>query len=104
VDAVALENLRDSFDTSQLLRLVDRLDVCLVELGGITSIRDELLRLHAMALTIVEGIALTVPAESACIWTEAQSLQMDLEALVSWARSAQLIIAPLINLAPQHEA
>jgi hypothetical protein len=75
-----------------------------VELGGITSIRDELLRLHAMALTIVEGIALTVPAESACIWTEAQSLQMDLEALVSWARSAQLIIAPLINLAPQHEA
>jgi hypothetical protein len=29
VDAVALENLRDSFDTSQLLRLVDRLDVCL---------------------------------------------------------------------------
>jgi hypothetical protein len=29
---------------------------------------------------------------------------MDLEALVSWARSAQLIIAPLINLAPQHEA
>ena len=104
VDAVALENLRVSFDTSQLLRLVDRLDVCLVELGGITSIRDELLRLHAMALTIVEGIALTVPAESACIWTEAQSLQMDLEALVSWARSAQLIIAPLINLAPQHEA
>src|SRR3546814_4941274 len=40
-------------------------DLCLVELGGITSIRDELLRLHAMALTIVEGIALTVPAESA---------------------------------------
>jgi len=27
VDAVALENLRDSFDTSQLLRLVDRLDL-----------------------------------------------------------------------------
>jgi len=55
-----------------------------------------------MALTIVEGIALTVPAESACIWAEAESLQMDLEALVSWARAAQLLIAPLIDLAPNH--
>ncbi|KJS33714.1 MAG: tnpA repressor protein TnpC, partial [Pseudomonas sp. BRH_c35] len=53
-------------------------------------------------LTIVEGIALTVPAESACIWAEAESLQMDLEALVSWARAAQLLIAPLIDLAPNH--
>ena len=104
VDAVALEILRDGFDTSQLLRLVDRLDACLLELGGTTAIGDELLRLHAMALAMVESIALTVPAESACIWAEAESLQMDLEALVSWARSAQLIIAPLINLAPQHEA
>ena len=102
VDAVALENLRDGFDTSQLLRLVDRLDACLLELGGTTAIRDELLRLHAMALTMVESIALTVPAESACIWAEAESLQMDLEALVSWARAAQLLIAPLIDLAPNH--
>jgi len=104
VDAVALENLRDGFDTSQLLRLVDRLDACSLEMGGTTAIRDELLRLHAMVLTIVEGIALTVPAESACIWAEAESLQMDLEALVSWARTAQLLLAPLINLAPIHEA
>jgi|TARA_Y100001001_G_scaffold135379_1_gene136372 hypothetical protein len=50
-------------------------------MGGTTAIRDELLRLHAMVLTIVEGIALTVPAESACIWAEAESLQTDLEAL-----------------------
>ena len=90
--------------TPQLLRLIDRLDACLLQLGGTTAIRDELLRLHAMALTIIEGIALTVPAESACIWAEAESLQTDLEALVAWARTAQLIIAPLINLAPQHEA
>ena len=104
VDAAALERLRDSFDTSQLLRLVDRLDACLAELGGIIAVRDELLRLHAMALTIVEGAAPAVPTENACVWAEAESLQMDLEALVSWARSAQLIIAPLINLSPQHEA
>ena len=104
VDAVAVENLRDGFDASQLLRLVDRLDACLLELGGTTAIRDELLRLHAMALTIVEGIALTVPAENACVWAEAGSLQTDLEGLVSWARTAQLLLAPLIKLAPNHDA
>src|SRR3546814_3171486 len=98
------KTLRDGFDTSQLLRLVDRLDACSLEMGGTTAIRDELLRLHAMVLTIVEGIALTVPAESACIWAEAESLQTDLEALVSWARTAQLLIAPLISLAPTREA
>jgi hypothetical protein len=103
VDSVALENLRDGFDTSQLLRLVDRLDTCLAELGGITAMRDELLRLHAMTLTLVEGAVPTVPAENIRIWEVAQSLELDLEALVSWARSAQLLIAPLISLAPNHE-
>ena len=103
VDAAALERLRDSFDTSQLLRLVDRLDACLAELGGIIAVRDELLRLHAMALTIVEGAAPAVPTENACIWAEAESVQLDLEALASWARSAQIGVAPLVSLVPEHE-
>lgn len=103
VDATTLEQLRDHFDTSQLLRLVDHLDTCLADIGGIAALRDELLRLHAMALTIVEGTALTVPAEHACIWAEAESVQLDLEALASWVRSAQISIAPLANLEPSHE-
>ncbi|HGM6785244.1 TPA: Tn3 family transposase post-transcriptional regulator TnpC [Pseudomonas aeruginosa] len=103
VDTTALEQLRDSFDTAQLLRLVDRLDACLAEPGGITALRDELLRLHAMALTLVEGVAPTVPTENACIWAEAESVQLDLEALASWVRSAQIGIAPLIDLVPAHE-
>lgn len=103
VDACALERLRGSFDTSQLLRLVDRLDTCLADLGGITAMRDELLRLHAMALTIVEDTALTVSAENACIWAEAESVQLDLEALASWIRSAQISVAPLVSLEPNHE-
>ncbi|TXI30784.1 MAG: transposase [Aquipseudomonas alcaligenes] len=103
VDAAALQGLRDSFDTSQLLRLIDQLDVCLAELGGITAMRDELLKLHAMTLTIVEGAALTVPTENACIWAEAESMQLELEAIARWVRSAQAGIAPLVNLTPDHE-
>lgn len=97
---MALENLRDGFDTSQLLRLVDRLDSCLAELGGITAMRDELLNLHAMALTLVEGAVPTVPAENIRIWEVAESLRLDLEALSSWIRDAQLTTAPLRGLAP----
>lgn len=73
VDAAALNRLRENFDNSQLLRLVDQLDACLAELGGVVAVRDELLKLHAMALTLVEGAPLTVPTENACIWTEAES-------------------------------
>ncbi|EIU4991457.1 Tn3 family transposase post-transcriptional regulator TnpC [Pseudomonas aeruginosa] len=102
VDAVALERLREDFDTSQLLRLVDRLDASLADLGGIVAVRDELLKLHAMALTLVEGSALTVPIENACIWSEAESLHQDLESLSEWARSAQAGIAPLLGLAPDY--
>lgn len=103
VDAAALEALRDSFDTSYILRLVDLLDACLAELGGIAAVRDELLKLHAMALTLVEGTAPSMPTENACIWADAESVQLDLEALVSWVRSAQIGIAPLVGLAPDHE-
>mgnify|MGYP000536494062 FL=1 len=103
VDGVALDKLRASFDTSQLLRLVDQFDACLAELGGVVAVRDELLKLHAMARTLVEGVPLTVPTENACIWTEAESLQQNLETLAGWVRSAQAGIIPLVNLAPDHE-
>lgn len=102
VDAVALERLRENFDTSQLLHLVDRLDACLSGLGGVVAVRDELLKLHAMVLPLVEGSALTVPTENTCIWSEAESLQQDLEALSEWVQSAQVGIAPLLGLAPDH--
>lgn len=72
VDAKALETLREGYDTSQLLRMVDRLDACLAEIGGIVSIRDDLLRLHAMALTVLEGAPLSIPtADVDSIWEKA---------------------------------
>ncbi|MCY1351189.1 hypothetical protein D9M69_374490 [compost metagenome] len=103
VDATALEQVRDSYDSALLLRLVDRLDACLAEMGGVVTLRDELLRLHAMALTLVEGAAPAVPTEGACIWVEAESVQLDLDALAIWIRSAQSSLTPLVNLVPDHE-
>ena len=103
VDATVLEQVRDGFDTSRLLGLVDGLDACLADMGGVIALRDELLRLHAMALTLVEGAAPAVPTEGACLWAEAESVQLDLEALAAWVRSAQACLTPLVNLVPDHE-
>jgi hypothetical protein len=102
VDAAALEKLRNSFDTSQLLGLVDRLDTSLAELGGMIAIRDDLLKLHTMAKTLVEGTLSPVTTEESCVWEVAESVLLDLETLSSWIRTAQMMIAPLVDLVPEH--
>ncbi|HCA6403903.1 TPA: transposase [Pseudomonas aeruginosa] len=102
VDAAALEKLRNSFDTSQLLGLVDRLDTSLSELGGMIALRDDLLMLHAMSLALLEGTLPPVTTEESCVWEVAESVLLDLEALSSWIRTAQMMIAPLVNLMPEH--
>lgn len=104
VDAKALESLRESYETSQLLNVVDRLDACLAEIGGIGSIRDNLLRLHAMALTVTEGSPLTVATNDVdSIWEEAMALQEDISALCSCLQAGSKHVAPLAALAPDNQ-
>ncbi|TNB81424.1 transposase [Pseudomonas sp. Fig-3] len=102
VDVAALERLRSSFDTSQLLELVDRLDTSLAEVGGMIAVRDDLVRLHTMALALVEGTLPPVEAEESNVWEVAESVLLDLETLGSWIRTAQMMIAPLVDLMPEH--
>ena len=102
VDAAALEKLRNSFDTSQLLGLAYPLDTSLAELGGMIAIRDELLKLHTMAQALVEGTLPPVTTEESSVWEVAESVLLDLETLSSWVRTAQMMIAPLVDLVPEH--
>lgn len=102
VDIAALDKLRNSFDTSQLLGLVDRLDTSLAEVGGMIAVRDDLLKLHTMAQALVEGILPPVTTEEFCVWEVAESVLLDLETLSSWIRTAQMMIAPLVDLVPEH--
>lgn len=101
VDAKAFDSLRVHYDTPQLLRLVDRLDGCLTEIGGIGSIRDKLLRLHAMAMTIFESAPLSVPVTAVdAIWEEAGLLQENLATLISCFSTTIEQLNPLLELAP----
>ncbi len=104
VDAKALDSLRESYETSQLLNVVDQLDACLAEIGGIGSIRDNLLHLHAMALTVMEGSPLTVVISDVdSIWEEALALQGDISALRSCLQAGAEHLSPLAALAPDYQ-
>ncbi|MGH8333093.1 MAG: Tn3 family transposase post-transcriptional regulator TnpC [Pseudomonas sp.] len=104
VDAKALDTLRESYETSQLLNVVDRLDDCLAEIGGIGSIRDDFLRLHAMAMTVLEGSPLTVAASDVdSIWEVAMALQEDISALRSCLQTGSEHLSPLAALAPDYQ-
>ena len=101
VDAEALERLHDDYDTIQLLRLVDGLDLLLKEMNNIGGLRDGLLWVHAMAKTVLDGAALSVSVtEGGSIWEEAESLDEDLVELGNWLASVRVQLKPLIELMP----
>ncbi|WP_137808211.1 MULTISPECIES: Tn3 family transposase post-transcriptional regulator TnpC [unclassified Pseudomonas] len=104
VDSQALDSLRESYEPSQLLDVVDRLDACLAEIGGVGSIRDNLLRLYAMAMTVTEGLPLTVATSDIdSIWDEAMALQEDISALCSCLQAGSKHVIPSAALAPYYQ-
>jgi hypothetical protein len=60
VAADALHGLEATYDTTRLLAAVGTLDVLRARLSDPGSLRDDLLRLHGMAHTILNGASLTV--------------------------------------------
>ena len=63
VDAAALEALESSYNTSRMLDVVGTLDRVRVALYDPEGLRDDLLRLHGMAHTILNGASLMVGAQ-----------------------------------------
>jgi hypothetical protein len=58
VNRPVLEALQDSFDTQQLLELVDQLDKLRSRICDPEGLRGDLLRLHAMAHSIINGASM----------------------------------------------
>ena len=97
-----LEKLQGSFDTQQLLNAVDQLDR-LGELVTTSGFRDDLLRLHGMAHTVINGAAITVPAGGEAIWELAVSLSMELEEIVEDLTNTVDLLTRLAGLAPDQD-
>ncbi len=77
VDATALEELQENFYTYEIPDLVDALDEWRGRIGDPDGLRADLLRLHAMAHTLVNGAPLSVSAEDEAIWELADDLESE---------------------------
>jgi hypothetical protein len=60
LDNTNLQKVRDGYDTRDLLSTIDELDELVRETRGEDGLRDMLLRLHAMAHTVVNGAPMAV--------------------------------------------
>jgi hypothetical protein len=102
VDAAALENLRQSFDTAALLELVERLAPmaqCLEKTGGV---RDELLRLHRMAHTVINGANVS-ESSADDLWEVAAALIDEFRQMSDHCLEIAAALQPLADLQPPHD-
>jgi len=101
VDAAQLEVLCDSFDTTTLLSAITHMDELSTRLAPAGEIRDDLLRLHSMALAILHGGPLTLPAGEYDCGEEAEALANELRDLAEIILSVAEQLQPLIALRPE---
>lgn len=103
VNATVLQTLQDSFDTSAMLRMVDQLDAIRARMGGIDGARDDLLRLHAMTHTVLNGVRPVTPSDETHIWEAADELVSEFQDWSTTFATFAKQLNPLIDLVPEEE-
>jgi hypothetical protein len=73
VDSAALERLRESFDTRKILDAVDKVDDIRCQ---IDHLRDQLLKLHAMADDLINDAEAASPPPEYPIWELAEEISV----------------------------
>lgn len=73
VDSAALDRLLESFDTRKILDAVDKVDEIRCR---IDALRDELLKLHAMAHDLINRAGPDGPPPEYPIWELAEEISM----------------------------
>ncbi|WP_413460483.1 Tn3 family transposase post-transcriptional regulator TnpC [Herbaspirillum huttiense] len=101
VDNSALKKLQQEFDTSALLTIVDELDQVIDLLRSEDGLRDELLRLHGMAHTVLNGAGLSVPTGEDSLPEMVFDTISCVQRIVGVMRGWQRSIEPLEALAPK---
>lgn len=100
VDATRLQMLRATFDTTHLLRAVDDLDTVRAVLADPDELRADLLRLHGMAHTLVNGGAIAATRVDETIAELAAIIEAELESMSALLLAIRQRIRPLLTLTP----
>ncbi|WP_432263192.1 Tn3 family transposase post-transcriptional regulator TnpC [Cupriavidus sp. TMH.W2] len=98
VDADALQALQDTFDTTAILRLVDQMDAIRARCCDPAGLRDDLLRLHGMAHTVINGAALSCSTTGPTLVDQAESILEELDDWILLLRRAVQLLQPLQRL------
>ncbi|NMW22944.1 transposase [Rhodanobacter denitrificans] len=100
VDATRLQTLRATFDTTHLLRAVDDLDTVRAVLADPDELRADLLRLHGMTHTLVNGGAIAATSVDETIVELAANIEAELESMSTVLLAIRKRIRPLLTLTP----
>lgn len=101
VDSAALGELQASFDTSMLLRMVDEIDVCASAARGENSLREMVLRLHAMTHTVINGAGMSVDTDAETLPELAEAIVEEMTETAERMRKWIAKIEPLTRLEPR---
>ena len=100
VDSAALEELRESFDTSRFLDAVAKIDEIRCR---IDTLRDELLKLHAMAAVLINGADPTGPAPECSIGELAEDISMAIWEWPGHLEAMRDTVDQIVTLTPDPE-
>jgi hypothetical protein len=100
VDTAALERLEASYDTTRMLDVVTSLDEVRASLNDPEGLRDDLLRLHGMVHTILNGASLAVATQGASFVDEVSDVIEQIDQYVSQLQAIREILEPLEILRP----
>ena len=101
LDRTTYEAVRRGFDSSTLLAMVTKLDEFMSEARVDGGLRDEMLRLHSMANTVLNDGPLSVAASPVTLPELADDIRNEIDAAVESFRSWLPILDALAGMAPR---
>ncbi|MFM0514350.1 Tn3 family transposase post-transcriptional regulator TnpC [Paraburkholderia sp. RL17-373-BIF-A] len=101
VDAAALDALQSGYDTTRMLDAVGRLDEVRASLYDPAGLREDLLRLHRIAHTLVNGAGLTVGTQDEFFVDQVTDVIDQIEQYVADLLGIRDVLRPLETLRPE---
>ena len=102
LDRAALLELENTYDSRVLLNAVEQLDQILSDARAQDGLRDTLLRLHAMAHTVVNGAGMVGSAQGETLPELALDTTAELRELIDTLQRWIKQIEPLETLQPRN--